>query len=118
MDNLIGLAAVLLLFGIPLGLLSTYYHVRKLRSAERLAAIARGVEIPIEPELSPGARSRRWGIVFVAGALGYIAAMLAIARLGETDGWTAAAMGLVPLAVGIGFFIDWSLIRRDLRASS
>jgi hypothetical protein len=101
-----------------MGVLYTYYRVRKLRSAERMAAIARGVEIPWGPELSQGVRSRRWGIVFLSGAIGYIAAMVSIARLGETDGWAAAAMGLVPIAVGIGFFIDWSLLRRDLRASS
>ena len=59
--------------GIPLGAMYTYYHVRKLRSQERLAAISRGVEIPMEPELSQGARSRRWGILLVSGALGYIA---------------------------------------------
>jgi hypothetical protein len=48
----------------------SYYHIRQLRTQERLAAIARGVEIPMEPELSPGARSRRWGILLVSGALG------------------------------------------------
>jgi hypothetical protein len=28
----------------------------------------------------------------------------------------AAAFGVIPLAVGIGFFLDSSLIRRDARA--
>jgi hypothetical protein len=74
MDNMIGLVAVIMTLGIPLGGMYTYYHVRKLRSEERLAAIARGVEIPMEPELSQGARSRRWGILLVTGAIGYIAA--------------------------------------------
>jgi hypothetical protein len=54
----------------------------------------------------------------VTGALGYIATFGVIARLTEPEAWTAAAFGMIPLAVGIGFFIDWSLIRRDLRASS
>jgi hypothetical protein len=43
----------------------TYYCVRKLRSQERLAAMARGVQIPMEPELPQGARSRRWGILSI-----------------------------------------------------
>jgi hypothetical protein len=61
MDNTIGLVAVILSLGFPLGAMYTYYCVRKLRSQERLAAMARGVELPMEPELSQAARSRRWG---------------------------------------------------------
>jgi len=57
--ELIGLVAVILGMGVPLGALYTYYRVRKLRSEERLAAIARGVDIPMEPELNQAARSRR-----------------------------------------------------------
>ena len=44
--DLIGLVAVVLTCGIPVAGMYTYYHVRKLRSQERLAAMARGVEIP------------------------------------------------------------------------
>ena len=40
-DNLIGLVAVTMIFGIPLAAMYTFYHVRKLRTEERLAAIAR-----------------------------------------------------------------------------
>jgi len=117
--DLIGLAAVIMTLGIPLGGLYTYYHVRKLRSEERLAAIARGVEIPMEPELTQAARSRRAGILLVTGALGYMLTFALIARIqSEPDVWTAAAFGVIPLAVGIGYFLDATLIRRDLRASS
>jgi hypothetical protein len=118
MGEMIGLVAVVMSLGIPLGAMYTYYHVRKLRSEERMAAIARGVEIPMEPELSQGARSRRWGILLVTGAVGYIAAFGLVARFTEPDAWTAAAFGVIPLAVGIGFLLDWTLIRRDLRVSS
>ena len=118
MGKMIGLVAVVMSLGIPLGAMYTYYHVRKLRSEERLAAIARGVDIPMEPELSQGARSRRWGILLVTGAVGYIVAFGLVARLTEPDAWTAAAFGVIPLAVGMGFLLDWTLIRRDLRTSS
>lgn len=118
MGEMIGLVAVVMSFGIPLGAMYTYYHVRKLRSAERMAAIARGVDIPMEPELSQGARSRRWGILLVTGAIGYIFAFGLVARLTEPEAWTAAAFGVIPLAVGMGFLLDWTLIRRDLRTSS
>ncbi len=118
MNDMVGLVAVIMTLGIPLGAMYTYYHVRKLRSQERLAAIARGVEIPMEPELSQAARSRRWGTLLVTGALGYIAMFAVIARFTEPEAWAGGAFGFVPLAVGIGFFIDWTLIRRDLHVSS
>lgn len=118
MENITGLVAVILALGFPLGAMYTYYCVRKLRSQERLAAMARGVEIPMEPELSQGARSRRWGILLVAGALGYVVATGTIAHFAEPDAWTATVLGIIPFFVGLGFFVDWTLIRRDARASS
>jgi hypothetical protein len=114
-DNLIGLVAVIMVFGIPLAAMYTFYHVRKLRTDERLAAIARGANVPMQPELSEAARSRRSGILLVAGALGYMATFALIARV-ESDAWIATAFGIIPLSVGLGFFLDSALIRRDLHA--
>src|SRR6266404_807251 len=112
--ELIGLVAVILGMGVPLGALYTYYRVRKLRSEERLAAIARGVSMPMEPELNQAGRSRRAGILLVSGALGYIATFGLIA---ERSDCPDVAIGIIPLAVGIGYFLDWSMIRRDSHAS-
>ena len=114
--TVIGLVAVVLIFSVPGALMYTFYRVRKLRTEERLAAIARGVAVPMEPELSQTARSRRAGILLVAGALGYILTFGLIARI-EPDAWVAASFGMIPLAIGIGYFIDARLVRRDLRAS-
>lgn len=116
-NNIIGLAAVVMTLGIPMAAMYTFYRVRRLRTDERLAALARGVSIPMEPELSEAARSRRSGILLVAGAIGYIATFAVIARF-ESEAWIAAAFGIIPLAVGLGFFLDYTLIRRDLRAAS
>ena len=113
--NLVGLAAVVMIFGIPMAAMYTFYHVRKLRTEERLAALARGVNVPMQPELSEAARSRRSGTLLVMGALGYMLTFGLIARA-ESDAWIAAAFGIIPLSVGIGFFVDSMLIRRDLHA--
>jgi len=113
--NIIGLAAVVMIFGIPMAAMYTYFRVRKLRTEERLAAIARGVDVPMQPELSEAARSRRSGILLVAGALGYIATFVLIGRV-EPDAMVAATFGVIPLAVGAGFFVDHALIRRDAKA--
>jgi hypothetical protein len=70
----------------------------------------------MQADLSESARSRRSGILLVAGALGYIATFALIGRV-EPDATIAATFGIIPLAVGIGFFVDHALIRRDAKAS-
>jgi hypothetical protein len=116
--DLIGLVAVVLTCGLPVAALYTYYRVRKLRSEERLAALARGTEIPMEPELSQFARSRRAGILLVSGGLGFMLMFAAIARIvQEPESMVAAAFGILPLAVGIGYFVDAALIHRDLKTT-
>jgi hypothetical protein len=112
--NFVGFAAVVMSLGIPIAALYTYFRVRRLRTEERLAAIARGVAIPMEPELSQAARSRRSGILLVCGALGYTATFALIARV-EHDAWIAASFGLIPLCIGVGYFVDSILVRRDAK---
>src|SRR6267154_21381 len=116
--TIIGLVAVIMSLGIPLGAMYTYYRVRKLRTEERLAAIARGVSVPMEPELTQGARSRRWGILFVCGGIGFLVALGLIAQIEhERETWSAAVLGIIPFAIGVGYFLEFTLIRRDLQAS-
>ena len=115
-DNIVPVVAIVMVFGIPMAALYTYYRVRRLRSEERMAAIARGVSVPMEPELSQAAHSRRTGILLVFGAIGYVVTFGVIARV-EPDAWVAAAFGIIPFAVGLGFLLDSALVRRDVRAS-
>ncbi len=116
--QLIGLVAVVMSLGIPLGAMYTYYRVRKLRTEERLAAIAKGAGMSMAAELSETARSRRSGILLITGALGYILTFALIAQIEREPGtWVAAAFGIIPLAIGIGYFLDATLIRRDTTAA-
>ena len=114
--DLIGLVAVVMALGIPMALMYTFYRVRKLRTDERMAALARGVNVPMEPELSQVARSRRSGILLTAGAIGYMITFALIARF-ESDALVASYFGIIPLALGLGFFVDAFLVRRDLHTS-
>jgi len=118
MDGLTGLVAVIVIFGMPTAVLGMYsfYRVRKLRTEERLAAISRGVSVPMEPELAEAARSRRSGILLIAAAVGYTITFSLIARV-EPDAWVAAAFGAIPFTLGLGFFLDSALIRRDAHPS-
>src|SRR5260370_34886761 len=113
--NFVGLAAVVMIFGIPMAAMYTFFRVRKLRSEERLAAMARGLEVPMQAELSEAARARRSGILLVAGALGYIATFVLIGRVAP-DAVIAATFGGIPLAIVIGFLIDPALSQRAAKA--
>ena len=94
----------------------TFYRVRKLRTEERLAAMQRGVSVPMEPDLTEAAHSRRAGILLIAGAVGYMLAFSIIARI-EPEALIATAFGAIPFTLGLGYLLDSTLIRRDVRAS-
>jgi len=70
--ELIGLVAVTLGWG---SLSARFTPITRCANfaARALAAIAAGVEIPVEPELVPGGAFRRWASCSFSGALGYIA---------------------------------------------
>lgn len=118
MGDITGMIAVVTIFGMPTAAFAmyTFYRVRKLRSEERMAAIQRGVAIPMEPDLSEAAHSRRSGILLVAGAVGYMMAFTIVSRY-DPDALMAAAFGAIPFTLGLGYLLDSTLIRRDARAS-
>jgi hypothetical protein len=109
----IGLVAVVLAFSVPLAAIYAWYRVRKLRTEERLAAIAKGVQVPIAEELPPHARSRHAAILLIAGGLGYTVTFMLLSRF-DTDAMQAAFFGIIPISIGIGYFIDAVLVRREL----
>ncbi len=104
MDGITGLAAVIMIFGMPTAVLGmyTFYRVRKLRTEERLAAMQRGVTVPMEPDLTEAAHSRRAGILLIAGAVGYMMAFTIITRV-EPDALIATAFGAIPFTLGLGY---------------
>lgn len=118
MEGITGLAAVVMVLGMPTAAFGmyTFYRVRKLRTEERVTAMQRGVNVPMEAELSESARSRRYGILLIAGAIGYMLTFSILARF-DRDALMAAAFGAIPFTLGLGYFIDSALIHRDARAS-
>lgn len=106
-------------------------HRRRLNAEQRMAMVARGVPIaeierllgtsddeakrpPKDPLRSLG-NARRTGIVLVSVGVGLILFFLvltAILRVHEV--LAGAAAGLIPLAIGAGFFIDYHLQKREL----
>jgi hypothetical protein len=112
--GLIGLVAVILSLGIPMAGMYTYFRVKKLKTDERMAAIARGVAVPFEEPIAPAARSRKNAILLITGAIGFMATFGVIAAVvHEPETWAAAAFGLIPLSIGIGYLLDFTITRRE-----
>ena len=104
-------------------------HARGLKAQERIAMISRGLPIgeieklfgrvdedrrAKDPLLSLG-NARRAGIVLVSIGVGLSLFFIALCIiLRERDVLTGAAIGLIPVAIGVGFFLDYHLQKREL----
>jgi hypothetical protein len=115
--NVVGLVAVVMSLLVPLAAIYGWYQARKLRTQERLAAIEKGVAVPMAAELPPHARSRKAGILLTAGGLGYVLTFVALATF-EHDAAEAAVFGIIPISIGIGYFVDFVMVRRELHPTS
>jgi hypothetical protein len=59
--------------------------------------------------------ARRTGIVLVSVGIGLTLFFITLSYIvGERDVLAGAAVGIIPLAIGIGFFIDYHLQKREL----
>jgi hypothetical protein len=103
---------------------------RRNKADQRMAMIARGLPIaeierllgagedekrtPKDPIRSLG-NARRTAIVLVSVGLGLILFFLVLTAILQVRAiLSGAAAGLIPLAIGIGFFIDYNLQKREL----
>ena len=105
-------------------------HKRRIKSEERIAMISRGVPLAeVEKMLGSGSEdkpsvkdplrslgnARRTAIVLVSVGLGLTLFFVTLSYiLRERDVLSGAAVGIIPLAIGIGFFIDYNLQKREL----
>jgi Flp pilus assembly protein TadB len=108
-------------------------HARRVKAEQRMAMLARGMSIPdierllgtkeeedrpvstLKDPLRSLSNARRTAIVLVSSGVGLIIFFLALTVIvQERNVLAGAAAGLIPLAIGIGFFIDYNLQKRDL----
>jgi Flp pilus assembly protein TadB len=105
-------------------------HNKRIRADQRMAMLARGmsseeiekvlgkaneVERPPKDPLRSLSNARRTGIILVSSGIGlmlFFIALCVIVR--ERDVLAGAAVGFIPLAIGIGFFVDYNLQKREL----
>jgi len=105
-------------------------QARRMKADQRMAMVARGlpaseIEQMLGPRVDDGrsvkdplrslGNARRSGIILVSVGVGlslFFVALMVI--LQEHDVLAGAAVGIIPLAIGIGFFIDYYLQKREL----
>ncbi len=105
-------------------------QVRRINAEQRLAMLNRGMSIaeieqvlgshradgdrlPHDPVRQLG-KARRAGIVLISSGVGVIAFGAVLAVITDREKLVVAALGLVPLAIGIGFLIDYRMQGREL----
>jgi len=105
-------------------------QTKRMRADQRMAMLARGMSIedieralgkareeerPPKDPLRSLSIARRTGIVLVSTGIGIIFFAVALTViLQERNVLAAAAAGLIPLAIGIGFFVDYNMQKREL----
>lgn len=119
--------AIAIIFGVI-----SNTHARRMKAEERMAMIARGMkaeDIALllgtgvdednagrvrDPLRSLGA-ARRTGIVLCSTGIGLIIFFIVLALILQVhEVYSGAAAGLIPLSIGIGFFIDYRLQQKEL----
>jgi hydrogenase-4 membrane subunit HyfE len=129
---IIPVAAFAMVLGIVIVANISNYHNRRLKSEERMAAIAKGIPLPPENDLSTlvdvaakastisgqdRARGLRTGGIVLA-SIGVGLALLGFCLdwiLQERDVLAVSAAGLIPLVIGIGLIVDYALRNRTFR---
>jgi hypothetical protein len=102
-------------------------YKQRLKTEQRLAMLARGMSASeIEKLLSADGRAakdplqgiastRRTAIVLISTGVGIMLSFLVLAWIvNDHEVLSGGAFGLIPLSIGVGFFIDYTLQKRDL----
>jgi hypothetical protein len=102
-------------------------YKQRLKTEQRLAMLARGMSASeIEKVLNADGRAakdplqgiastRRTAIVLISTGVGIMLSFLVLAWIvNDHEVLSGGAFGLIPLSIGVGFFIDYTLQKRDL----
>jgi hypothetical protein len=102
-------------------------YKQRLKTEQRLAMLARGMSVgDIEKILSTEGRvakdplqalgnTRRTAIVLISTGVGVMLSFLLLAWIvNDHEVLSGGAFGLIPLSIGVGFFIDYMMQKREL----
>ncbi|HTZ58854.1 MAG TPA: hypothetical protein VMB49_12180 [Acidobacteriaceae bacterium] len=127
---LIPLGALLVaIVAIVAGVMGEAHRVR-LRAEQRLAMVARGMSVddidrllgkrsddakPVRDPLRSLANTRRAANLLISSGAGLVLFFAVLSWvIGEHDVLAGAAVGLIPLTIGVGLVIDYQMQKRDL----
>ncbi|MFQ6108884.1 MAG: DUF6249 domain-containing protein [Candidatus Aminicenantales bacterium] len=86
------------------------YQKRKLKQAERLAAIEKGLPLPPELEEEKTVEEKKRGLM-TAGLITLFAGVGVFVSFYFLSGLDVASLGIIPFAVGIGMLLSSLLIK-------
>ncbi|ADW68092.1 DUF6249 domain-containing protein [Granulicella tundricola] len=106
-------------------------HARRVKADQRMAMLARGIplveieavlktakdeeERPVKDPMRSLGNARRTAVVLISSGLGLMLFFAVISFiLHERDVMAGAAIGLIPLAIGLGFVVDYQLQKREM----
>jgi hypothetical protein len=105
-------------------------HRQRLKADQRLAMVARGMSAEdidkllgktnedgkrVRDPIQGLVNTRRTAIILISSGLGLVLFFVSLMIiLNEHDVLAGAPIGLIPLAIGVGFLIDYKLQKRDL----
>ena len=102
-------------------------YKQRLKTEQRLAMLARGMSAAdIEKVLSAEGKSakdplqglastRRTAIVLISTGIGVMLSFIVLAWIvNDHEVLSGGAFGLIPLSIGVGFFIDYMMQKREL----
>lgn len=129
---IVPVAACLMVLGIVIASVWAANRSREMKSQERLAAIARGIPLPPsadelaimhgKPSVDKTRRHanvRLWGIVLLGAAVGMILFFVALSSIVQVrEVLSGAAVGLIPLGIGVGLLIDARIQSREMEDTS
>ncbi|MCP2604862.1 DUF6249 domain-containing protein [Candidatus Aminicenantes bacterium AH-873-B07] len=86
------------------------YKERKLRQAERLAAIEKGMPLPPEPEEEKTIEERKRGLL-TAGFITLFTGIGIFISFFFLSGFNVASIGFIPFAIGMGMILSSLLMK-------
>ncbi len=127
---IVPIGAFTMTLGIVIAGVMSQAHNRRLKAEQRIAMIQRGMQVqeierllgtreeddkPVKDPMRSLSNARRAGIILVSTGLGIMAFFIVLSIIvRERDVLSGAAAGLIPFAIGIGFFIDYNLQKREM----
>ena len=126
---LIPIVAILMVLGVVVAGIWGQAQARRIKAEQRMAMLARGLPIAeIERLLGAGegeasatrdplrslGRVRRTALILTSFGIGVIGFGLVVVAISDREKLWVPGAGLVPLAIGLGFLVDYAMQRREL----